>query len=100
MAHVNQPGQLKHYQKVLRKLMMFVNNTSYPVGHIFSNQELLCLKPQDVYGWICFKVYGKVNPLPEDNPTYSCSSSLKYYKKAISFFMPCHLEAWNVTIKS
>eukprot|EP00957_Ditylum_brightwellii_P072243 5491744-Ditylum_brightwellii.AAC.1 len=45
MAHVNQPGQLKRYQKGLRKLMMFVNNTSYPVGHIFSNQEFLCLKP-------------------------------------------------------
>eukprot|EP00957_Ditylum_brightwellii_P089542 6818890-Ditylum_brightwellii.AAC.1 len=99
MAHVSQPGQLRQYQKVLCKLMMFVNNTSYPVGHVFSDQELLRLKPQDVYEWMCCKVYGKENPSPEDNPTCGCSSSLEYYKKAISFFMPCQLEAWNVTIK-
>eukprot|EP00957_Ditylum_brightwellii_P099417 7573093-Ditylum_brightwellii.AAC.1 len=99
MAHVNQPGQLRRYQKVLHKIMMFVNNTSYHVGHIFSNRELLCLKLRDVYGWMCFKVYGKENPLPEYNPMYGRSSSLEYYKKVISFFMPCQLGLWNVTIK-
>eukprot|EP00957_Ditylum_brightwellii_P171470 13053503-Ditylum_brightwellii.AAC.1 len=45
LAHVNQPGQLGSYQKLLCKLMMFVNNKSYPVGHTSSNQELLSLKP-------------------------------------------------------
>eukprot|EP00957_Ditylum_brightwellii_P099421 7573274-Ditylum_brightwellii.AAC.1 len=62
--------------------------------------ELLWLKPCDIYHWMCPKVYGNDNPSPEDNPTLGQSSFLEYYKKAISFFMPCRLEVWNVTTKS
>eukprot|EP00957_Ditylum_brightwellii_P189434 14418576-Ditylum_brightwellii.AAC.1 len=45
-------------------------------------------------------MYGKDNLSLEDNPTFGQSSSLEYYKKALSFFMPCQLEVWNVTTKS
>jgi hypothetical protein len=32
---------------------------------------------------------------PEDNPTHGRASSLMYYKKAISYFMPNKLTPWN-----
>eukprot|EP00957_Ditylum_brightwellii_P126176 9619617-Ditylum_brightwellii.AAC.1 len=62
--------------------------------------ELLQLQPCDIYHWMSLKVYGKDNPSPEDNPTYRQSSSLEYYKKAISFLMPCQLKMWNVITSS
>ena len=41
------------------------------------------------------KVFLKRNPGPDDNPLGGCSSSLMYYKKALSYFMPNRLMAWN-----
>lgn len=42
------------------------------------------------------KVYGIPNPTENDNSTVGRSSSIEYIKKAISFFMPNKLVAWNV----
>eukprot|EP00957_Ditylum_brightwellii_P164206 12501993-Ditylum_brightwellii.AAC.1 len=44
---------------------------------------------------MAFKVYGTDDPAPDDNPTDGCSSSLKYYKKAISYYIPNHIMQWN-----
>eukprot|EP00957_Ditylum_brightwellii_P160005 12180154-Ditylum_brightwellii.AAC.1 len=85
---------------MLREVMTYVIWCSYPEGHTFLEMELLWLQLHDIYHWMYLKVYGKDNPSPEDNPTYRQSSSLEYYKKALSFFMPCQLEVWNVTTNS
>ena len=45
---------------------------------------------------MCLKVHGKEDPGPQDNPIHGRSSTLEYYKKAISHFMPNRLIAWNV----
>jgi hypothetical protein len=45
---------------------------------------------------MCLKVYGKEDLGPEDNPIHGRASSLEYYKKALSYFMPNRLMAWNV----
>ena len=53
------------------------------------------LTPEHIYRWMCTKVYGMPDPSPEDNPTHGWASSLMYYKKAISYFMPNKLMPWN-----
>ena len=46
------------------------------------------------------KVFDQPDPSQDDNPTLGQSTSLKYYKKAIPFFMPNRLATWNVLNKS
>eukprot|EP00957_Ditylum_brightwellii_P177903 13550625-Ditylum_brightwellii.AAC.1 len=55
--------------------------------------------PHDIYCWMAWKVYGTDDPSPDDNPTEGHSSCLKYYKKAISFYMPNHRMQWNEITK-
>eukprot|EP00957_Ditylum_brightwellii_P110216 8407033-Ditylum_brightwellii.AAC.1 len=40
------------------------------------------------------------DPTNDDHPTEGWSTSLKYYKKAISYFMPNHRMQWNKLEKS
>ena len=44
---------------------------------------------------MCLKVYGNPDPGIDDNPTEGRSTSLEFYKKALSFFMPNKLMPWN-----
>jgi hypothetical protein len=71
------------------------DKTQYPKNHPFTVDELLEVTPTDLFKWMAFKVYGIENPGPNDNPTFGRSSSLSYYKKAISYFMPHRLIQWN-----
>ena len=43
------------------------------------------------------KVHGKDDPVPADNPLRGKSRSLAFCKKAISWFMPNKIVAWNDT---
>jgi hypothetical protein len=45
---------------------------------------------------MCVKAHGTPEPGPDDNPTEARSSSLEFWKKAISSFMLNRLMAWNV----
>ena len=45
---------------------------------------------------MAMKEYGNPDPgQHDDNPTLGCSSSLEYYKKALSYFIPYRLASWN-----
>ena len=44
---------------------------------------------------MCWKAYHKYDPGPSDKPKYARSLSMEYWKKAISYFMPNRLSAWN-----
>jgi len=46
-------------------------------------------------GWQTRCSYGHPDPGHDDNPTLGCSSSLEYYKKALSYFIPYRLASWN-----
>jgi hypothetical protein len=95
MNRLNEPAQKNRYHTVLRELMIFVNGIEYAKDHEFPIATLAVVKPLDIYRWMCLKVFQDPNPGPEDNPTHGRSSSLMYYKKAISYFMPNRLMAWN-----
>ena len=95
LRRVNEPTQKECYAGYLRQMMGYLNNRVYQRGYQFSIEELGQLTPEDVYRWMAVKAYGIEDPGPDDNPTDGRSSSLEYYKKAISYFMPNRLIPWN-----
>ena len=86
------------YKPTLIKLMSFVHNAEYDKHHVFSQDELASLTPVDVQRWMCLQAYGTPDPLPDANPYEARSSSLEYWKKAISSFIPNRLMVWNAVI--
>jgi hypothetical protein len=95
MNRLNEPAQKKRYQTVLRELMTYVDDIAYAKDHDFEMAQLAQLKPHDIYRWMCTKAFDMPDPGPDDHPVHGRSSSLMYYKKAISYFMPNRLMAWN-----
>ena len=86
------------YHATLVHFMTFTNGIAYPKDHPFVQQdELAPLTPDDIARWLCQKAYGTPEPEPDPdaNPTQARSSSLHYWKKAISYYMPNHLMPWN-----
>jgi hypothetical protein len=83
------------YKPILIQLISFLNNQQYNKDHEFTEQELGVLTPADVLRWMNLKSFGVPNPPDDANPTQARSNSLKYWKKAISHFMPNKLMAWN-----
>ena len=87
------------YHAVLVRLMAFTNNQPYAKDHVFSQDELAPLVPDDIVRWMCQEAYGTPDPGLDANPTNTRSSSLIFWKKAILFYMPNRLMPWN-TISS
>jgi len=88
----NEPTAIKQYRSVLRQLMSHKNSTNYCDNYEFSDAELGDVKPDDIYRWMCWKAYHKYDPGPQDRPRHARSSSLEFWKKSISYFMP---QLWN-----
>ena len=77
------------------------NDTSLTKAYTFTNEELLTLQPNDIVRYAKLKIYGKPDPDTEvDKPTHGRSSLVEFLKKAISFFMPNRLIAWNEETKT
>ena len=68
--------------------MALKDGTVYDKSFIFENEHLLTLTPEDIVSYFNLKVYGTPNPDEEACPRYGRSSSLCFYKKSISYFMP------------
>ena len=105
--NVNQPMQWKKYHAILLELMDHVDGRAITDGEvpvdnryhkdkIFTPEELSHLTPDHIYRFFAKKVYGREDPGVDDNPTEGRSTTLCYYKKAISFFMPNKLSKWTV----
>ena len=85
----------EQYKPYLLTFMTFRDGVQYEKEHYFSNETLGNVTPQEIVRWMSLKVYGTPDPTPDDNPTEGRSSSLMYYKKALSFFMPNKGMNWN-----
>jgi hypothetical protein len=83
------------YHATLIHIMTFTNGIAYAKDHQFVQDELAPLTPDDVARWMCQKAYGTPEPDPDANPTQARSTSLMYWKKAISYYMPNCLMPWN-----
>jgi hypothetical protein len=71
--------------------MSYGDKLEYPKKHPFTVDQLVKVTPTDLYKWLAFKVYKKEDPGPKNNPTFGQSSSMNYYKKTISYYMPHQL---------
>jgi hypothetical protein len=72
------------------------NNTSYPESDkTFTVEELTTITPEHIYRWMCKRVYDKEDPSAEDNPIHARSTTIAYWKKAISYFMP-NTATWTI----
>lgn len=93
------PDQVDRYQAILVKFMNFKDNPVplYPRGRVFTPEELRSIRPIHIQRWFCLKVFGTPDPAPNQNPTEGRSTSLDYYKKAISYYMPDHNRGWDET---
>jgi hypothetical protein len=83
------------YKKYLVLFMSYKDTQDYPVETVFTQDQLAAIRPADIEKWMCMKVYGTPTPGPEDNPNLGRSSSLEFYKKALSYYMVNRLTAWN-----
>ena len=84
------------YFNILADFMEYKNDTQYPPEKMFTTEELLDITPRDVRSWMLYCTYGTANPTHEDYPIHARASTLLYWKKAISYFMPNKGGEWTV----
>ena len=68
---------------------------AFPKDRVFTNDELLSVVPIDICHWFCLLAYNKETPQINDRPVKCGAKTLKYHKKAISYFMPNNLPTWD-----
>jgi hypothetical protein len=75
--------------------MSFIVGQPFARNYIYSDEELNAITPAHVFQWMNFRTFGTVNPAVDANPISVRSSSLQYWKKAVSFFRPNRLMVWS-----
>lgn len=85
----------QQYHPTLVDLMSFVDGVQYTKHTVFTPEILGELQPAQIVSWMKKKVYGTATPAEDAQPTNGRSSSLEYYKKSLSHYMPNRLATWN-----
>lgn len=85
----------KHYQGYIVGFMSYHHGLRYDKTTIFSPADLGAVVPDDIHRWMCFKTFGRPEPLPDDRPVLWRSSTLEVAKKALSWYMPNRIAAWD-----
>ena len=80
--------------------MSFKDNVDYDKNHLFSIDDMMSITNNDVYSFLSNMAFGNINPSKDDNPTFSRSNSILYYKKAISSFHPNSHMQWDTQLKT
>lgn len=83
------------YKPTLVSMMSYLDSVQYDKDHTFTDVQLGLVTAADVLRWMNVKTFGIPDPPLDANPTLARSNSIKYWKKALSFFMPNRLMAWN-----
>jgi hypothetical protein len=81
------------YKVILVCFMSFLKEHKYDKDYEFS--QLGEVSPIDDKTYMCYRAYGTAEPGPDDQPLPVRSSSLFFWKKTISHFMPNRLMSWN-----
>lgn len=105
---VAQPEDINQYRGVFHRFMAYklgrpvtfsptgrVLVDAFPKDHVFTNAELTTIDPMHICHWFCLLAYNKESPERDDRPTKCGANTLKYHKKAISYFMPHNLPTWD-----
>jgi hypothetical protein len=67
--------------------MSFVDGVQYDRNQTFESAVFGELQPEQIVAWMKNKVYGTATPGPNDRCDRGRSSSLEFYKKALSHYM-------------
>ena len=100
VSYEKTPKSTQCYFTHLCQCMSLKDGELYGKKNIFDKSHLLLLTPRDICAYFSLKVFGCVNPEEGTASKLGRSSSLMFYKKAISYFMPNKLSGWNVETKS
>lgn len=76
--------------------MSWRDNERYPESHEFSADHLIGITPEELVAFFNKMAFETMTPGIDDCPTGARSSTLAYYKKAISKFMPRKNLSWDV----
>jgi len=85
----------QRYRNVLNEFMSFRDSTVYAKDCVYADSVLGGITPAQLKRFFELKAFGVADPPPKTTPTECRSSSLQFYKKAISYYMPNRLVAWN-----
>jgi hypothetical protein len=88
-------GVAIQYKASLDNLLSFVHGRTYTRDATYTLGELRAITPEHVLHWMNMKAFGVTDPPTDANPISARSSSLSFWKKAISFFMPNRLIVWT-----
>ena len=86
-------GVALEYKSTLDILMSYFHGVDYAREREYTKGELRALTPDDVVAWMNVKAFDDPDPSLDANPTEFHSSSLEFWKKTLSFFMPDRLTA-------
>jgi hypothetical protein len=87
------------YTPYLHRMMAYINNPpggEYPRMIEWYQEQLLAIVPDAIASYFKQLAYGTSMPGPNDMPTHCRSTNLKQYKKAISFYIPNKISAWDI----
>ena len=82
------------YERTLLRMVGYLDGVEYPKGTQLPRARLVELTPTHFMRWFNKVTFDTEDPGDDDNPT-ARSSSLEFYKKALSHFMPNRLMVWN-----
>ena len=84
------------YKKTLVRLMSYLDNIEYENDAEFTEQQLGELTPEKLMKWFNHETFDIPDPpVGHDLAPLVRTNTLKYWKKALSFFMPNCLMPWN-----
>ena len=88
------------YEPYLQRFMEWKDRREYVRGTVFTQAQLLEIRPSHLVRYMCRLAYGTETPDDDARPLGRRSSGLHFVKKAISFFMPNQNAKWNVEHES
>ena len=85
------------YKPYLVSLLNYLDNPAeqYTKETEFNRARLLQIRPGEILRWMNIHTFGMPHPPQDANPTLAHSSSIAYWKKALSSYMPNKHHPWN-----
>ena len=79
----------------MTEFMGWRHGTEFSNDHVFPVDQLGSIQPSELRRFFTFKVFGKEEITDADDPKEGRASSIEFWKKSISYYMPNRLHAWN-----
>eukprot|EP00980_Cylindrotheca_fusiformis_P006798 scaffold1423_cov74-Cylindrotheca_fusiformis.AAC.1 len=84
------------YKGPLVRMMSHLHNMQYDRDKVFTQEELAVVTSDDVMSFFNAMVFGDANvPAGHDMAPLHRSNTIKFWKKAISYFMPRRMVPWD-----